>query len=169
MKGCMFNIDNGYLEGLCRGFKNGILGQNDYLNLVQCETLEDLKLHLQSTDYSNFLNNESSLQVSVIEDKLREKLVTEFQHMRNQSTGQLAMFLDFITYGYMIDNIVLLITGTLHQRPISELVRKSLKTLIVADSDFISRLENVIPSVVSNRWRLSTSRAPRQSSTTLCW
>lgn len=165
----MFNIDNGYLEGLCRGFKNGILGQNDYLNLVQCETLEDLKLHLQSTDYSNFLNNESSLQVSVIEDKLREKLVTEFQHMRNQSTGQLAMFLDFITYGYMIDNIVLLITGTLHQRPISELVRKSLKTLIVANSDFNSRLENVILSVVSNRWRPSTSRAPRQSSTTLCW
>ena len=28
-------------------------------------------------------------------------------------------------YGYMIDNIVLLITGTLHQRPISELVRQS--------------------------------------------
>ena len=25
MKGHMFNIDNGYLEGLCRGFKNGIL------------------------------------------------------------------------------------------------------------------------------------------------
>ena len=23
MKGHMFNIDNGYLEGLCRGFKNG--------------------------------------------------------------------------------------------------------------------------------------------------
>ena len=23
----MFNIDNGYLEGLCRGFKNGILKQ----------------------------------------------------------------------------------------------------------------------------------------------
>ena len=64
MKGHMFNIDNGYLEGLCRGFKNGILNQNDYLNLVQCETLEDLKLHLQSTDYGNFLANESSLQVS---------------------------------------------------------------------------------------------------------
>ena len=35
-----FNIDNGYLEGLCRGFKNGILKQSDYLNLVQCETLD---------------------------------------------------------------------------------------------------------------------------------
>jgi V-type H+-transporting ATPase subunit d len=28
------------------------------------------------------------------------------------------------TYSYMIDNIILLITGTLHQRPISELVPK---------------------------------------------
>lgn len=36
----MFNIDNGYLEGLVRGFKGGILTQGDYLNLVQCETLE---------------------------------------------------------------------------------------------------------------------------------
>ena len=40
MKGHMFNIDNGYLEGLCRGFKNGVLRQADYLNLVQCETLD---------------------------------------------------------------------------------------------------------------------------------
>lgn len=38
--GFMFNIDGGYLEGLCRGFKCGILKQSDYLNLVQCETLE---------------------------------------------------------------------------------------------------------------------------------
>lgn len=40
MPGYMFNIDGGYLEGLCRGFKCGILKQADYLNLVQCETLE---------------------------------------------------------------------------------------------------------------------------------
>lgn len=38
--GYLFNVDNGYLEGLCRGFKCGILKQSDYLNLVQCETLE---------------------------------------------------------------------------------------------------------------------------------
>lgn len=43
----MFNIDGGYLEGLCRGFKCGILKQADYLNLVQCETLEGLyQMHL---------------------------------------------------------------------------------------------------------------------------
>jgi len=120
-----FNIDNGYLEGLVRGFKSGILKQQDYLNLVQCETLEDLKLHLQSTDYGNFLANEASpLTVSVIDDKLREKLVVEFEHMRNHAVEPLATFLDYITYSYMIDNIILLITGTLHQRPISELISK---------------------------------------------
>jgi V-type H+-transporting ATPase subunit d len=35
-----FNMDHGYVEGLCRGFKSGILKASDYHNLVQCETLE---------------------------------------------------------------------------------------------------------------------------------
>jgi V-type H+-transporting ATPase subunit d len=39
-----FNIDHGYLEGLIRGFKSGLLTGTDYSNLVQCETLEGLKL-----------------------------------------------------------------------------------------------------------------------------
>uniref|UniRef100_A0A4W4H291 V-type proton ATPase subunit n=1 Tax=Electrophorus electricus TaxID=8005 RepID=A0A4W4H291_ELEEL len=96
-----FNVDNGYLEGLVRGFKAGILTQGDYLNLVQCETLEDLKLHLQSTDYGSFLANEASpLTVSVIDDKLKEKMVVEFRHMRNQSYEPLASFMDFITVFY---------------------------------------------------------------------
>lgn len=42
----IFNIDNGYLEGLVRGFKCGILKVADYHNLVQCETLEGKLLHL---------------------------------------------------------------------------------------------------------------------------
>jgi len=125
MASLFYNIDNGYLEGLVRGFKSGILRQADYLNLVQCETLEDLKLHLQSTDYGNFLANEASpLTVSVIDDKLKEKLVIEFEHIRNQAVEPLSTFLDYITYSYMIDNIILLITGTLHQRAISELIPK---------------------------------------------
>jgi len=125
MKGALFNIDNGYLEGLCRGFKSGILTQNDYLNLVQCETIEDLKLHLAGTDYGNFLANEPSpISVSTLDDKLREKLVAEFMHMRCQAVEPLSTFLDYITYSYMIDNIVLLITGALHQRPLQELLPK---------------------------------------------
>ncbi|KAG9510465.1 hypothetical protein GZH46_00995, partial [Fragariocoptes setiger] len=119
-----FNIDHGYLEGLVRGFKDGILKRNDYQNLVQCETLEDLKIHLQTTNYGNILSNEMTINVSVIEDKLREQACREFQYLRAQASGQLAAFLDLITYSYMIDNIILLITGTLHQRPIGELIPK---------------------------------------------
>uniref|UniRef100_A0A5S6QC92 V-type proton ATPase subunit n=1 Tax=Trichuris muris TaxID=70415 RepID=A0A5S6QC92_TRIMR len=120
-----FNINHGYLEGLVRGFRGGILSPSDYSNLVQCDTLEDLKLHLQSTDYGQFLANEPGpITVNVLEEKLREKLVIEFQHFRNNSLVPLSTFLDYVTYSYMIDNIVLLITGTLHQRPIAELISK---------------------------------------------
>ena len=63
----------------------------------------DLKLHLQSTDYGNFLANEPSpLTVSVIDDKLKEKLVVEFQHLRNHCMEPLATFLDYITYVYLV-------------------------------------------------------------------
>jgi V-type H+-transporting ATPase subunit d len=109
-----FNMDHGYLEGLVRGFKGGLLTQSDYANLVQCETLDgmlyfyilffncqpstDLKLHLQSTDYGNFLANEpGTMSVAVIDERLKEKLVTEFTHMRNQALEPLATFLDYIT------------------------------------------------------------------------
>jgi V-type H+-transporting ATPase subunit d len=120
-----FNIDHGYLEALIRGFKSGLLTSTDYANLVQCETLEDLKLHIQSTDYGNFLANEpGNITVQVIDERLKEKLVTEFTHLRNNSLEPLSTFLDYITYSYMIDNIILLITGTLHQRPINELISK---------------------------------------------
>ncbi|ETN66526.1 vacuolar ATP synthase subunit ac39 [Anopheles darlingi] len=125
MAGFMFNIDNGYLEGLCRGFVGGILKQSDYLNLMQCETLDDLKLHLQGTDYGNFLADDASpLSTGIIGERLREKLVIEFRYLRNHSVGPLSTFLDYITYGYMIDNIILLITGTLHHRSIAELISK---------------------------------------------
>ena len=36
--------------------------------------------------------------MSTIDDKLREKLVMEFHHLRNQSVEPLSTFLDFITY-----------------------------------------------------------------------
>ncbi|KAJ6663932.1 hypothetical protein lerEdw1_008886 [Lerista edwardsae] len=134
-----FNVDHGYLEGLVRGFKGGILRAADYVNLAQCETLEgnkpvlivsfnsilDLKLHLQTTDYGNFLANETGpLTVSTIDDKLKAKLLTEFQYFRNHAFEPLSTFLNYITYSYMIDNVILLITGTLRQRPMDELVLK---------------------------------------------
>jgi len=120
-----FNINNGYLEAIVRGYRSGILSTPDYNNLTQCDTLEDIKLHLAGTDYGDFLANEPSpLHTTTIAEKSTLKLVKEFNHLRAQAAEPLATFLDYITYQYMIDNIVLLITGTLHERDITELLEK---------------------------------------------
>lgn len=47
-----FNVDHGYLEGLVRGMKAGILTQTDYNNLAQCDTLEGKSL---ISFYTSFL------------------------------------------------------------------------------------------------------------------
>lgn len=146
-----FNINDGYMEGLVRGYRSGILTATDYSNLAQCDTLDDMKLHLASTDYGDFLANEPSpLHTTTIAERCTQKLVKEFNHLRAQATQPLAEFLDYISYQYMIDNIVLLITGTLHERDTTELLDKchplgmfdSMATLSVANS--ISELYNSV-------------------------
>ena len=67
--------------------------------LTQCDSLEDLKLHLSGTSYSTFLNDEAGvINASLIGDRLRDKLVAEFEHMTAHSSGNLTRFLDFIRY-----------------------------------------------------------------------
>lgn len=36
-----------------------------------------------------------------------------------QADEPLATFMDYCTYGHMIDNVVLLVTGTLHERDVT--------------------------------------------------
>ncbi|XP_029970795.1 V-type proton ATPase subunit d 1-like isoform X2 [Salarias fasciatus] len=118
-----FNVDHGYLEGLVRGMKSGILTQTDYHNLAQCDTLEDMKLHLQATDYGKLLTSaEDDLTVSLVDLKLRQNLMTEFSCLRSNALPPLSTFLDYITYSYMIDNVVMLISGALRHREVAELL-----------------------------------------------
>ncbi|CUS13148.1 unnamed protein product [Tuber aestivum] len=106
MEGLYFNVDNGYIEGIVRGYRN------------------DLKLQL-SPAYGDYLANvPSPLSTSVIAAKATDKLIAEFRYIRANSTGTLAKFMDFLTYGYMIDNVALLITGTLHERDTRELLER---------------------------------------------
>ncbi|KAI9227160.1 MAG: ATP synthase subunit [Piptocephalis tieghemiana] len=125
MEGLFFNVDNGYIEGIVRGYRSGVLTNQQYLNLTQCESLDDLKLQLSATDYGQFLQNEPSpLTTSVIAEKSTEKLVEEFRYLQSTAVPPLTKFLDYITYGYMIDNVILLITGTLHERDTHELLER---------------------------------------------
>ena len=50
--------------------------------------------------------------------------MSEFRYVRANAVGSLARFLDYVTYGYMIDNVALLITGTLHERDTRELLER---------------------------------------------
>ncbi|ROV92585.1 hypothetical protein VMCG_08922 [Cytospora schulzeri] len=122
MEGLFFNVNNGYLEGIVRGYRNGLLTSSNYSNMTQCETIDDLKLQLGPA-YGDFLASlPPNPSTSSLAAKATDKLVSEFRYVRANATGSLAQFMDFLTYGYMIDNVALLITGTLHERDTRELL-----------------------------------------------
>ncbi|KAG5513282.1 hypothetical protein PMAC_001653 [Pneumocystis sp. 'macacae'] len=124
LKDSLFCQDMNYIDGLVRGYKTNFLTNTTYQNLTQCESLDDLRMHLSSTEYGNFLSNISTLTTSIITRKAIEKLTLEFQYIMSQAVYPLSKFMEYITYNYMIDNVILLITGILHERNTHELLEK---------------------------------------------
>jgi hypothetical protein len=59
---------------------------------------------------------------TLIQAGTTNKLVQEFMFLRAQASEPLGGFLDFITYEYMIDNVILLLKGTLNGRDVNELI-----------------------------------------------
>lgn len=111
-----YSADNGYLEALVQGYKSTLLTQSQYGNMAQCESLDDVRLQLCATDYQAQFQNQDGARIRSRDfgDGCMEHLVLEFKHLRAAAVQPLAQFLDLITAQYMIDNLVLLITGTLH-------------------------------------------------------
>jgi len=79
---------------------------------------------LQETDYGQMLANDAVLSPPVFEARAIDKLVTEFFYLRSQAVEPLSTFLDYITYEYMIENVMLLLRGTLSGRNINDLIRQ---------------------------------------------
>ncbi|KAI4170656.1 MAG: hypothetical protein LQ348_007071, partial [Seirophora lacunosa] len=124
MEGLFYNVTGGYLEGIVRGYRNSLLTGQNYSNLTQCETIDDVKLQL-SPAYGDFLASlPPNPSTSSLANKTTDKLVAEFRYLQGQATGSLAKFMEYLTYGYMIDNVALLITGTLHERDTRELLER---------------------------------------------
>lgn len=85
-------------------------------------SISDVKLQLGPA-YGDFLASlPPNPSTSSLASKTTEKLIAEFRYLQAQATGSIAKFMDYLTYGYMIDNIALLITGTLHERDTRELL-----------------------------------------------
>ncbi|KAI4169781.1 MAG: hypothetical protein LQ343_005430 [Gyalolechia ehrenbergii] len=124
MEGLFYNVNGGYLEGIVRGYRNSLLTAQNYSNLTQCETIDDVKLQL-SPAYGDFLATlPPNPSTSSLANKTTDKLVAEFRYLQGQATGSIAKFMEYLTYGYMIDNVALLITGTLHERDTRELLER---------------------------------------------
>jgi V-type H+-transporting ATPase subunit d len=108
-------VSTGYLEGIVRGYKAGLLTQGQYANLTQCETLDgahksrlraltsitpasDFRMQLSATDYGNFLANEPTpISTSTISEKATQVLVDQFNYLRSNATEPLSKFLDYLT------------------------------------------------------------------------
>lgn len=119
-----FNIHHGFCESLVRGMRSSFLRDSDYHHLTQCENLDDIKLNLNESDYSSAVADSGSLTPSGFQTVAVRKVVSEFRYLRSQSIEPLSTFLDFITYEYMIENIMLLLKGALSGRPINELLEQ---------------------------------------------
>lgn len=84
----------------------------------------DVKLQLAPA-YGDFLASlPPNPSTSSLANKTTDKLVAEFRYLQAQATGSGAKFMEYLKYGYMIDNVALLITGTLHERDTRELLER---------------------------------------------
>lgn len=93
--------------------------------MMQCTSMEDLRMQLSYTDYGPFLQSEPSpLSASVFVARLTDRVVRDFQSLHANAYEPLSTFLDYLTYPYMIDNMVLLITGALRNRELNDLIQK---------------------------------------------
>lgn len=89
----MFNTKDGFLEATVRGCVGGFLRTEDYSNLQQCETVEDIKLYLTSTDYGSLLQNEASpTHPSLIVRCCLKKIVQDFSFFESQVSFYFQLF-----------------------------------------------------------------------------
>ena len=106
--------------------------------------IPDFRMQLSATDYGSFLANEPlPISTATIQEKSTQLMVDQFQYLRSNAVYPLDKFMDYITfaalpcardqtltrelcfsYAYMIDNVILLITGTLHERDTHELLER---------------------------------------------
>lgn len=101
-----FNINNGFVDAIVRGLRSGFLTEDDYRRLASSENLDDMRVALEDTDYGTFMQDEPSpLDVHTIRRKMQERLCLEFVFLQRQSDEKLRDFMDYCTYGIMIENV----------------------------------------------------------------
>lgn len=65
-----------------------------------------------------------NLTPALLVERATAKLVDDWEAMRAAASAPLAKFLDLCTVGHMIDNVVLVVSGSLRDRDVQELLDK---------------------------------------------
>ena len=138
-----YNIRYGYLDALVRAYFTDFLTEADYMQLKQSETLDDLRLHLGNCGFQEFLQNDAgSATPNLIYERCLTRMVNRFNEIECQSQDKLKTFLQWIKIPFMIDNVVLLISGIVRNRDVSDLIERchplgmfdGIKSLTIASS-----------------------------------
>lgn len=69
-----FNIRHGFPEALVRGMRSSFLADSDYNHLIQCETLDDVRLNLTETDYADSIADFNSITPAMLQKAAVEKV-----------------------------------------------------------------------------------------------
>ena len=117
-----FNISHGFVESLVRGLRSSFLKDADYHHLTQCDTIDDIKLNLAETDYASALCNLSVLTPASLQSAALVKLADEIRYLRSQAVPPLSTFLDMMLAEYQIENVILLLKGSLTGRPTADML-----------------------------------------------
>ena len=107
-----FNADDGYSEALLRGFRKGILGEQQYTSLRNTTNLKDFKSVLLDTDYSEYVKEYNENDTSSLKMLLKKKLADEIDNVQSVAGPDLDKFIEMIRHKYMIDNVINIIEGT---------------------------------------------------------
>ena len=120
-----YNMRFGYLDALIRAHFTEFLTEADYMQLKQSETLDDMRLHLGNAGFSDFLQNDAGpASPTIIFERCMERMVQRFNYIEAQAQDELKEFFRWIRIPYMIDNIVLLISGVVRHREIGDLIER---------------------------------------------
>jgi len=120
-----FNVNHGFTESLVRGLRSGFLTPEDYRRVGTADTLEDVRSALEETDFGTFLQDEPSpILVSTISKKCYDKLADEFRFVKAQCNEPLTTFMDFIAREKMIDNVCMIIQGSLNGKAPTDMQEK---------------------------------------------
>ena len=107
-----FNTADGYAEAMLRGFRKGILGEQQYTALRNTTNLKDLKSVLMDTDYADYIKDYVEADTSSLKILLKKKLADEIDYVQSVAGPDLQNFIEMIRHKYMIDNVINIVEGS---------------------------------------------------------